>query len=224
MIRAILTDIEGTTSSLSFVKDVLFPYAYEHLPEYVRGHAAEPEVAAQLAAVSVEAGTELSLEQAIVQLLQWIDEDRKVTPLKALQGMVWQAGYQAGDFTGHVYADALQQLRAWHALGVVLYVFSSGSVQAQKLLFGFTDYGDLTPLFSGYFDTTIGSKREASAYQAIAAAIGQPAESILFLSDIKEELDAARAAGMRTTWLVRDGALPKGVSHPVARDFTDISW
>lgn len=222
MIRAILTDIEGTTSSLSFVKDVLFPYAHEHLPEFVRAHATEPAVAAQLAAVSAEAGSELTVEQAIVQLLQWIDEDRKITPLKTLQGMIWQAGYQAGDFTGHVYADAVQHLRAWNTQGIALHVFSSGSVQAQKLLFGFTDYGDLTSLFSGYFDTNIGSKREVSAYQAIATAIGQPVESILFLSDIKEELDAARAAGMRTTWLVRDGALPKGAPHPVARNFTDI--
>jgi len=224
MIGAILTDIEGTTSSLSFVKDVLFPYAHKHLPEFVREHATDARVAEQLAAVNAEVGSELELEQAINQLLLWIEEDRKITPLKTLQGMIWEAGYLAGAFTGHVYADAVQQLRAWHEQGIALYVFSSGSVQAQKLLFGFTEYGDLTPLFSGYFDTTMGSKREEAAYQAIAAAIGLPASSILFLSDIKEELDAARICGMRTTWLVRDGSMPQGAAHPVASNFRDITF
>lgn len=222
MIAAIVTDIEGTTSSLSFVKDVLFPYARSHLAEFVRSHAAEPAVREQLAAVAKEVGHALSDDQAVQQLLRWIDEDKKITPLKALQGLIWEAGYRHGDFQGHVYDDAVECLRAWKARGLPLYVFSSGSVHAQKLLFEHTAFGDLTPLFSGYFDTNIGSKRETMAYRHIAAATKLPPGEILFLSDIREELDAAQTAGLKTYWLVRDGQMPEKPSHPLARDFTQI--
>jgi enolase-phosphatase E1 len=160
-------------------------------------------------------------EQAIATLIQWIDEDRKITPLKALQGMIWEHGFKNGDFKGHVYDDAARCLRAWHAHGLKLYVFSSGSVHAQKLLFGYSDDGDLASLFSGFFDTTIGAKRESSAYAAIARAIGFPADEILFLSDIVQELDAARAAGMRTMQVLRDGVTPQD-AHPVAGDFEEV--
>lgn len=223
MIRAIVTDIEGTTSSLSFVKDVLFPYARRHLAAFVREHAAEPAVRAELAATGEAAGRALNDDEAVSQLLCWIDEDRKITPLKALQGMIWEAGYRRGDFRGHVYEDAARRLRAWKEHGLALYVFSSGSVQAQKLLFGYSDFGDLTPLFSGYFDTAIGAKREAESYRRIAQRIGTAPGEILFLSDIREELDAARAAGFATCWLVRDGAPPNDPPHPVARDFDAIA-
>ncbi|MDH4133813.1 MAG: acireductone synthase, partial [Gammaproteobacteria bacterium] len=176
----------------------------------------------QLDAVSRETGTSLDDEAAISQLQRWIDEDRKVTPLKALQGMIWETGYRQGDFTGHVYEDAAQNLMAWKARGLTLYVFSSGSVQAQKLLFAHTAFGDLTPLFSGYFDTTIGAKREPEAYRRIAASTGFPASEMLFLSDIREELDAARTAGMQTVWLIRDGSLPADTTHPAARHFDEV--
>lgn len=222
MFRAIVTDIEGTTSSLSFVKDVLFPYARAHLAEFVRSHATEPAVREQLAAVGKEVGRELSEDQAIEQLLRWIDEDKKITPLKALQGLIWEAGYRNGDFQGHVYDDAVQCLRAWKAQGLTLYVFSSGSVHAQKLLFEHTAFGDLTPLFSGYFDTNIGSKRETTAYRHIAQAAKLPPGEILFLSDIREELDAALAAGLGTCWLVREGPLPEKSNHRLARNFIEI--
>lgn len=223
MIRAILTDIEGTTSSLSFVKDVLFPYARRQMKAFVLQHAAEPAVAEQLAAIDADVGRKLSTEEAVAQLQQWIDEDRKITPLKTLQGMIWEAGYRSGDFTGHVYADAVQRMRAWQAAKVRLYVFSSGSVQAQKLLFSHSDHGDLTPLFSGYFDTTSGNKRDPAAYRTIAAAIGLPAQEILFLSDIVEELDAAQLAGMRTCQLVRDGAPGGTARHRQEMDFSSIT-
>ena len=203
MIAAIVTDIEGTTSSLSFVKDVLFPYARARMAEFVRTRATEPAVRKELDAVRGLAGKDLGTEELVAQLIRWIDEDKKVTPLKALQGMIWEDGYKKGDFKGHMYEDAVRNLRRWQAQGIRLYVFSSGSVQAQKLLFGYSDFGDLTPLFSGYFDTTIGNKREAEAYRKIVAAIGLPPVEILFLSDIREELDAARAAGMQTLWLER---------------------
>lgn len=224
MIKAILTDIEGTTSSLSFVKDVLFPYAREHIGEYLRTHADNADVIEQLKAVDQEAGRELQLDEAIAQLEQWIDEDRKITPLKSLQGMIWEAGYRNGDFTGHMYEDAVRNLRDWKDKGIRLYVYSSGSVYAQKLLFGFSDYGDLTPLFTGYFDTHIGHKREVSSYEAISSEIGARAGDILFLSDIREELDAARTAGMQTRWLVRDAeATDPTAAHPQVKDFDAIS-
>jgi len=223
MIRAIVTDIEGTTSSLSFVKDVLFPYARQRIGTFVREQAAQPAVRVQLDAVSEAVGHTLTDDAAVAQLVRWIDEDQKITPLKALQGMIWEAGYRNGDFQGHVYDDAVRRLREWKAQGLALYVFSSGSVHAQKLLFGYSAFGDLTPLFSAYFDTTIGAKREADAYRHIAESIGIPAGEILFLSDIREELDAAQAAGLRTCWLMRDGALPANPPHPVARNFAEIA-
>jgi len=219
VIRAVLTDIEGTTSSLSFVKDTLFPYARERMAEFVREHAEEPEVRRELEGVDAEAGRLLTNEEAIEQLVQWIDEDRKITPLKSLQGMIWKAGFRDGDFVGHIYEDAVEGLRRWKESGLALYIFSSGSVQAQKLLFGHTAYGDLTPLFSGYFDTKVGPKREAESYRRIASEIGLPPESIEFLSDIREELDAAAEAGFSTVWLVRDGPLNPNALHRQERDF-----
>jgi enolase-phosphatase E1 len=220
---AILTDIEGTTSSLSFVKDTLFPYARRHLGAYVREHAAEPEVAACLDECRQIMGEpDADVARIVAQLERWIDVDRKVTPLKTLQGLVWEHGYRAGHFTGHIYEDALAALRDWHARGIPLYVYSSGSVYAQKLLFGHTAAGDLTPLFSGYYDTRIGAKVESESYRRIAADIGLPAERILFLSDIPRELDAAREAGMQTCQLVRDEAATPAEAHRQARDFTEI--
>ena len=222
MIKAIVTDIEGTTSSISFVHEVLFPYAREHMADFIRCNAEDPRVVPYLNDVRLEAGEDLDLEGILRQLQQWIAEDKKITPLKALQGMIWEAGYQAGDFTGHIYPDARQQLTHWHQQGIKLYVYSSGSVQAQKLLFGHTEYGDLTPLFDGYFDTRIGAKLEAASYRHIAEQVQQDAGDILFLSDIERELDAARSAGMQTLWLVRDTEPAANASHPQVKDFNAI--
>ncbi len=221
MIKAIVTDIEGTTSSLSFVKDVLFPYARKHMADFVRRHADEAEVRAQLEEVRRRVGQDLDLDGVIRQLIRWIDEDRKITPLKALQGMIWETGYREGAFTGHVYADAAEKLRQWHEQGIRLYIFSSGSVKAQQLIFGHSDFGDLRPLFDGYFDTRIGAKREVEAYRCIAEAIGRPANEILFLSDIVEELEAAKQAGVQVVQVVReDQASWPGCRQ--ARDFGEI--
>lgn len=220
-IKAILTDIEGTTSAVSFVFDVLFPYAARHLPGFVSEHAAEPAVAEQLEAVRRESGEpEASVERVVAILLEWIAEDRKATPLKALQGMVWEQGYRAGQLKGHVYPDAVEALRRWHAEGYRLYVYSSGSIQAQKLIFGCSEAGDLSPLFSGYFDTTSGPKREAGSYRRIVEAIGLPAEEVLFLSDMVQELDAAREAGLPTIGLAREGGELAG--HPTVASFAVI--
>lgn len=220
--RAIVTDIEGTTSSIAFVHDVLFPYARRALPGYLQRHHSEPGVASLLDDVRREAGIpDAGVDRLIATLVVWIDEDRKSTPLKALQGLVWKAGYRRGDFTGHVYPDAAARLKAWHDAGIPLYVYSSGSVQAQQLLFGYSDAGDLRPLFAGYFDTGIGHKREVASYRAISNAIGVPAPAILFLSDVVDELDAAREAGMSTTQLVREDNRASD-RHVLARDFTSI--
>jgi enolase-phosphatase E1 len=199
----ILTDIEGTTSSISFVKDVLFPYARRALPGFVREHGQAPEVRRWLDAVATEHGAVCS-DEVIVEILQgWIDEDRKHTALKALQGLIWSDGYRGADFTAHIYPDAAAALRDWHAAGLPLAVYSSGSVPAQKLFFGHTDAGDLTSLFEGWFDTEVGHKREAGSYTEIARRLGRLPEDILFLSDVVEELDAAREAGLRTVLVDR---------------------
>lgn len=208
-IRAILTDIEGTTSSISFVKDVLFPYARRALPGFVAARGREPAVRKWLDTVALEHGGACQ-DSVIVEVLQgWIDEDRKHTALKALQGMIWADGYQSADFTSHMYPDAAPALRQWKDRGLRLYVYSSGSVPAQRLLFGHSDAGDLTGLFSGWFDTEVGGKRDAASYTRIAEAIGLPADEIVFLSDVIEELDAARDAGMATVLLDRREDYPQ---------------
>jgi enolase-phosphatase E1 len=222
-IRAILTDIEGTTSSIDFVKDVLFPYARLHLPAYVETHGEDPEVRHWLHEAAKEAGlVEASRTEVIDLLLHWIDIDRKSTALKALQGMIWREGYESKAYVSHMYPEVAARLRQWHARGLKLYVYSSGSVPAQKLLFGYSESGDLTPLFSGYFDTRMGHKREVASYRRIAEEIGLPPEQVLFLSDIREELDAAREAGMRTTQLIRPPQALGDNGHPAVADFDAI--
>lgn len=225
MIKAIVTDIEGTTSSIDFVHKVLFPYARERIADFVRKNAENPEVREQIEAVGREVGDDhIPLEEAILHLLEWIDEDRKITPLKTLQGMLWEEGYRRGDFTGHIYPDAVEWLRRWHGQGIRLYVYSSGSVQAQKLLFAHSDAGDLTPLFSGYFDTTIGSKREAESYRLITEALELPPAEILFLSDMPAELEAAKTAGMSVLGLARQGEpmSTQAAAHRWCRDFGEV--
>jgi enolase-phosphatase E1 len=205
----ILTDIEGTTSSISFVKDVLFPYARRELPRFVREHGHDPEVRRWLDLVAAENGGICS-DDVITETLQgWIDQDRKHTALKALQGMLWREGYERGDYRGHIYGDAAQALRDWHEAGHRLAVFSSGSVGAQKLLFAHSEAGDLTPLFSAFFDTEMGHKRDADSYRLIADALDRRPEDVVFLSDVVEELDAARDAGMRTVLLDRREDYPQ---------------
>jgi enolase-phosphatase E1 len=209
--QAIVTDIEGTTSSISFVKDVLFPYARRALPAFVREHGREPEVRKWLDVAAADAGG-LCQDEMLAEVLQgWIDEDRKHPALKALQGMIRAAGYAQGEYQAHVYDDAVAGLRRWHGHGHPLYVYSSGSVPAQKLLFGHSTAGDLSPLFSGWFDTAIGGKREVASYRNLVSQLGRPAGELVFLSDVVEELDAAREAGLDTVLLDRrpDYAVPR---------------
>ncbi len=223
VIRAIVTDIEGTTTALSFVHEVLFPYARQRLGAFVRTHAHEPEVRGELLEVERIAGVR-GLEAVIDALTAWADADRKISPLITLPGLLWREGYARGELVGHVYEDAARNLRAWHGRGMRLYVYSSGSVEAQRLLFAHTPYGDMTPLFSGYFDTRTGHKREAASYRAIAIEMADAPESILFLSDIVEELDAAYTAGWHTRWVVRAGEHPAHPPHGLVRDFDGIGF
>ena len=223
MIKAILTDIEGTTSSLSFVKDILFPYARKHLADFIRNHREMPDVKYWIEETRKEVQQPSLNEQGVINvLIGWIDQDKKITPLKALQGLIWEKGYQNKDYQGHLYQDAFECLQSWKKKGLQLYVFSSGSIKAQQLLFAHTAFGDLTPLFSDYFDTTIGAKQQPESYQRIAKEIGITTEHILFLSDIMGELDAAKTTGMQTTCLVREGNLHLNCKHHQVRNFNEL--
>lgn len=224
MIRAILLDIEGTTSSIDFVKKTLFPYARRHLQAFVRAHAEDPGCRPHIDAILAQLPQGAGLEDVIARCLQWIDEDRKETALKALQGQIWARGYHSGSLVAHVYGDVAPILRRWRAEGIGLYIYSSGSAQAQQLFFSHSEAGDLTGLFSGYFDTTIGAKIESTSYARIAEAIGHPADETLFLSDVEAELDAATEVGMKTCLLRRPGseAAPPSGRHTVVGDFYGI--
>lgn len=223
MIKAVVTDIEGTTTSISFVADVLFPYARERIAQFVIEHARDPDVAAEIDAVRKQINeSDASLERVGQVLVSWIDQDLKITPLKTLQGIIWRVGYEDGSLKGHLYPEVAQRLRAWKAAGVQLNVYSSGSEAAQKLLFGYSEAGDITPLFDHFFDTRIGGKREAASYEHIKQALNLPGEQILFLSDIVQELDAAAAAGVKTIALDRQCIGEGFGAHPVVNNFDQI--
>lgn len=223
MIRAIVTDIEGTTSDIRFVHNVLFPYARQHLAAFIRDRHNQPEVAAALDAVRAEVDQpDADLAALTAILFDFMDKDRKSTGLKALQGMIWRDGYVNANFTGHLYPDVLPALTAWQQQGMKLYVYSSGSVAAQKLLFGYSDEGDITGVFSGYFDTHVGAKREVNSYRNIAEQTGLPAEQLLFLSDIHQELDAAAEAGWHTLQLIRDDVDSES-RHRQVNNFSQIN-
>lgn len=210
-VRAVVTDIEGTTSSIAFVKDVLFPYARERLATFIQRHPAQ--VAPILDDVrKIENNPALTPNQIAALFQQWIDEDRKVTPLKALQGMIWADGYASGEIVGHIYPDAANALHAWHEMRLPIYTYSSGSVEAQKLIYGHTSLGDLTPLLSGYFDTRTGGKLEANSYTSIAEAIAHKPADLLFLSDHPGEIAAAHAAGYQTQLVDRETNAPASVA------------
>ena len=219
-LSCVLTDIEGTTSAIAFVKETLFPFAEAELDAFLDAHEDDAAVAPILAEVRT-----IAREQEPRSTLRiWMAEDAKVTPLKALQGQIWRAGYLDGRLKGHLWPDVAPCLRAWAAAGLRLAVYSSGSVEAQRLLFGHSEAGDLTPLFSDFFDTRVGGKREAASYTAIAHALRLPPDEILFLSDVAEELDAAAAAGLQCCQLVRagDGTQPSG-RHREAADFPEVA-
>ncbi len=217
---AVLTDIEGTTTPIAFVHDELFPYARARLPAFLHAHAGHAEVAACVAEAQGLAGGRPVLDA----LLGWMDEDAKVPPLKALQGLIWEEGYARGELVGRLYPDVPPALRGWHARGLCMAVYSSGSAAAQRLIFGHSDAGDLVRCFSFFFDTRVGAKRDPDSYRCISERIGMPAGETLFLSDVEAELDAAALAGLQTTQLVRpqDGTVPSS-RHPIAGDFAMVN-
>lgn len=220
-VRAVLVDIEGTTTPLSFVTDILFPFAKERLEDACA--STDPRFVAAVGRLREEQAAERR-SGAVPDYARYLMElDRKSTGLKELQGLIWEEGYRTGELKGDVFPDVPDALRAWQERGIRIRIFSSGSVLAQQLLFGHTAHGDLRPFFEGYHDTTTGPKREARSYAAIADVFGLPSGAILFLSDVVEELDAAREAEMQTGLLLRPGNKPaEAGSYPVYRSFAEL--
>jgi len=207
-IRFILTDIEGTTTSVSFVYESLFPFFRTNIAKLKKMESDASVQAAFLDVVKLAAdeGKNLnSTDEIIQQLEEWSRADKKITPLKELQGLLWKEGYVSGELKGHVYSDVAPALKEWKLKGIDLGVFSSGSIAAQKLIFGYSEAGDLTAYLTAYFDTTTGGKRPIETSALIAKELALNPQEILFLSDIKEELEAAENAGYQTIQLVRPG-------------------
>lgn len=222
MIKAIITDIEGTTTDIDFVHKVLFPYSRERIADFVRTHQEDPKIAPILKEVRQSLPPYADLTMLIKQLIDWIDQDVKNGSLKSLQGLIWKEGFEKGAFTGHVYQDAYENLLKWHQQGIALYIYSSGSVQAQQLLFQYSDFGDMRYLFKGYFDTAVGAKKEVASYANILKEIGFEPSEVLFLSDVKAELDAAKANKINTYLLDRAHVELEIRNHPVVGNFNVI--
>ncbi|MFP4683599.1 MAG: acireductone synthase [Ectothiorhodospira sp.] len=216
MTQAILTDIEGILCPTAFIRRVLIPYSLHHLPDHLRDHREDPQVRRLLADVRAYAGSALDEAALVERMRAWIEAEQQITPLKALQGLIWEAGYRRGELRSPVEEDALSCVKSWRERGILVYSFSSGSVHAQALCLEHSEAGDLRPLVAGYFDTRIGGKRQTAAYKGIAAQIGHPPGEILCLGDRVAELDAAAAAGLATCCLRRPGDTREAGGHPVA--------
>jgi enolase-phosphatase E1 len=238
-IRALLLDIEGTTTPIDFVYKVLFPYARNHAREFLRQQCSSEPVRADVQELRKERITDAerglnpplwrddspeSQTESVVAYVHWLmDQDRKFAALKSLQGKIWEEGYHSGQLRGQVFADVPPAFHRWRGQKRNIYIFSSGSVLAQKLLFANSTEGDLTPFIQGYFDTTTGAKGDAESYKRIGMATELPASEILFLSDAVAELDAARLAAMQTALCVRPGKIPSGgCMHPTIHSFEEI--
>jgi enolase-phosphatase E1 len=212
MTRAILLDIEGTTTPIAFVHEVLFSYAREHVKEFLANNA--DEARSDITRLREEQAMDVSNGEQpppeIEAYVEWlIARDRKSTGLKSLQGKIWRQGYLDGSLKSQVYADVAPAFARWRAQGLSISIFSSGSVLAQQLLFAHTDAGDLTKYIDQYFDTNVGKKDEAESYRKIAEALDLPAGEILFVSDVVTELDAATEAGMQALLSIRPGNRPQ---------------
>ena len=229
--RGILLDVEGTTSSISFVYDVLFVHAKSRVGEFLAGRPADRRVMDLAAAIAATAGATVTVAEvaadptrAALAAIELMNRDVKDTALKELQGMIWRSGFESGELVAHVFEDVPPALAAWADSGLDVRIYSSGSIEAQKLFFGHTAAGDLTPHLRGHYDTTTGPKREAASYTRIAADMGLPPRQILFVSDVGAELDAARTAGMATALAVRPGNRDAGgiMEHESVASFAEI--
>ena len=237
-IRAILLDIEGTTTPIDFVFKMLFPYARRRVRDFVFTHALQPGVRADVEALAAQHMSDASanlnppawavqssaeeLASATTYALWLMDRDSKCTALKSLEGKIWQEGYDNRELHGEVYPDVVPALERWSRQGKAIAIFSSGSILAQKLLFRTTPAGDLARYFCAHFDTTIGPKTAPESYAKIAQALALEPPAILFISDVAKELDAAHSAGMQTALAVRPGtAGPTGSAHPVIHSFDE---
>ena len=219
--RWLLFDVEGTITSLEFVRDQLFPYARAALPDFLRDNAERSEVRVALTRIAHEIGVEPAAVDAITAALQrWIDEDRKQPDLKELQGLIWEEGYRSGAYRGHVYPDVLPFWKQARTAGSRLAIYSSGSVRAQQLLLQHSVAGDISGLIDRHFDTVVGPKAETASYTRISALLGTTPAEIAFFSDSIAELDAARAAGLQTCRVVRPGVAAAEHTHPEITDFS----
>lgn len=219
-IRGVVLDIEGTTTPIAFVHDVLFSYARTHVKRYLEKHAGAENVRADIELLREEHAIDLrngnqpppltTAIESIANYVNWLIElDRKSTALKSLQGKIWREGYAAGTLRSQVFPDVAPAVARWRAAGLTISIFSSGSALAQQLLFAHTDAGDLTSFISNYFDTSVGKKSEAKSYRRISGAIGLSPDELLFVSDAVTELAAANEAGMKTVLSIRPGNQPQ---------------
>ncbi len=234
--RGILLDIEGTTSSIDFVYDVMFPYVRRELDSFLDANWNTTDVIAACDRIAVDAGhasleawagknkSDDELRQLVrKEVIRQMDEDVKATGLKQLQGLIWKAGFGSGEMKAHLYEDVKPAIEKWYKAGIEIRIFSSGSVAAQKLFFAHTIKGNLLNFFSGHYDTTTGSKKEADSYRQIAQEFKCKTSDILFISDIVEELDAAREAGMETALSVRPENKPQPeTDHPKVSSFDEV--
>jgi len=239
-VKSILLDIEGTTTSISFVYDVLFPFARLHVKTFLEEHFAGAQVQADLDLLRQEyrldlqqtppppeivSGTTSNEIESFAAYVHWLmDRDRKSTGLKSLQGKIWEQGYKDGVLKAEVFPDVPPALVRWRAAGMKLGIFSSGSILAQKLLFAHTNFGDLSAFLDHYFDTTTGAKNRADSYRAISAAVGVKPASFLFISDVGAELEAAREAGMKILLCLRPGNHPQAssTSHQAIESLDEV--
>jgi enolase-phosphatase E1 len=232
-----LLDVEGTTSAVSFVYDVLFPYARGQAETFLREHWTHAPLKRALELMAQDAGqpslgawvdlNSPATAQATIlaEVHRLMDADVKATGLKELQGLIWTIGYKSGQLKSHVFDDLPPALMRWTANDLDVRIYSSGSITAQKLFFAHTEHGNLLPFLSGHYDTTTGPKREAGSYHKIAADFNLPPEQILFLSDVVEELDAAHSAGLQTCLIERPGnaVAPAGHTHATSTTFDQIA-
>ena len=228
--RGILLDIEGTTSSISFVYDVMFPYVRRELDAYLEKNWDSDACQAACVQIARDAGWEDGRRQSCLpqdisdEVIRLMDDDVKATGLKELQGLIWESGFTSGEMLAHVYEDVPGALLNWNADGLDVRLYSSGRLGAQKPFFGHTEFGDLLPQFNGHYDTTTGSKKDQASYTAIALAFELPPGEIVFLSDVIAELDAARTAGMQTCLCIRPGnkEVEPGHGHPAITNFAQL--